>query len=112
MRIEQQPTTPQFLRLEIEESNDLDETVCEMIPKNIQLVSRGTTKQHFVPQKFIWVLVLNKNYDLLRQQSGYESFHDLTHVENDAKNTKAGFKQLGAKDRDMLVFEDLDVAGF
>ena len=70
------------------------------------------TSDNFVPQKFIWVLVLNKNYDLLREQSGYESFHDLTHVDNDAKNTKAGFKYLGAETSDMLVLEDLDVPGF
>ena len=111
MRIEQ-PTTPQFLRLEIEEQNELDETVCEMIPKNMSKPVSGARANHFVPQKFIWVLVLNKNYDLLRQQTGYESFHDLTHVENDAKNTKAGFKQLGANNIDMLVFEDLDEPGF
>ena len=62
-----------------------------MIPRIITKPILATSDA-FVPFKFIWVLVLNKNYDLLRVLPGYKSFHDLTHVENDAKNTKVGFK--------------------
>ena len=46
--------------------------------------ARGA-KTSFTPTTFYWIMVLNRNYDKLREWPAYSKFQDLPAVENDEK---------------------------
>ena len=64
------------------------------------------------PDKCYWVIVKNRRYDELRAWPGFEGFQDINQVEDDAKNVKAGFRELGANVTEILIFSDSDFDEF
>ena len=49
---------------------------------------------------------------MLRSKPGWEHFEDIPYVDNDAKNVKKGFKELGANDNDIQTYEDVTFSEF
>ena len=69
---------------------------------------RSTDSTDFLPDKCLWIIIKNKNYDTLRTKSEYWSkYKDLPQVDNDATNVKNGCKELGADITDILTYEDV-----
>ena len=49
---------------------------------------------------------------MLRSKPGWEHFKDIPYVDNDAKNVKKGFKELGANENDIQTYEDVTFSEF
>ena len=64
-------------------------------------------KADFVPERSYWIILKNKNYDVLRNAPGWENFADIPNVDADAENAKRGFISLGASIADIQIYENL-----
>ena len=65
-------------------------------------------QQEVQPVHFKWIIIKNKRYEKLRTKPGFDGFADLPAVDDDAVNVKKGVKGLGARVKDINVYEDTD----
>ena len=64
-------------------------------------------KADFVPDRCYWIIIKNKNYDVLRTNAAWANFADIPNVDADAENAKRGFISLGASIADIQTYENL-----
>ena len=64
------------------------------------------------PSHFKWVIIKNKNYDLMRTYLKYENFKDLKHVDADAINVRNSIIEMGGRAQDIETHEDIDSEAF
>ena len=88
--------------------------MCEAAPSTPALPPvvgkyRQDNEGYFICTKFKWVIIRNKNYELLKAKEGFEGFANIDEVDQDAINVKRGIKQLGAKDEDIIEFFNTSV---
>ena len=63
-------------------------------------------KADFVPDRCYWIIIKNKNYEVLRNDPNWSGFEDIPNVDADAMNAKAGFMSLGASIADITTVEN------
>ena len=63
-------------------------------------------KADFVPDRCYWIIIKNKNYEVLRNDPNWSGFEDIPNVDADATNAKAGFISLGASIADITTVEN------
>ena len=63
-------------------------------------------KADFVPDRCYWIIIKNKNYEVLAQDPGWSAFANIPNVDQDAVNAKKGFVSLGANIADINIVED------
>ena len=62
----------------------------------------------FVAQRNHWIIIKNKNYDRLREDTnGWQNFQDIVYSDDDAENVKRGYESLGAEMADIQILENL-----
>ena len=69
-------------------------------------------KADFVPDRCYWIIIKNKNYDVLRTNAAWANFADIPNVDADAVNAKNGFVSLGANIADIKIIEDASFDDF
>ena len=72
----------------------------------------ATAEEPFRPHYFKWVIIKNRHYSRLRDESGYHGFDDIDQVDADARNVKTGIMGLGARRMDIMEIEDADYKTF
>jgi hypothetical protein len=60
------------------------------------------------PVSFKWIILKSKRYGELRKRLHFAGFADIEWVDDDALNVKKGFLGLGARMKDIHVYEDCD----
>ena len=63
-------------------------------------------KADFVPDRCYWIIIKNKNYEVLAQDANWSAFANIPNVDQDAVNAKNGFISLGANIADILTVEN------
>ena len=63
-------------------------------------------KADFVPDRCCWIIIKNKNYEILAQDPNWSAFANIPNVDHDAINAKKGFMSLGANFADITIVED------
>ena len=63
-------------------------------------------KADFVPDRCYWIIIKNKNYDVLRNDPNWSTFADIPNVDADSVNAKNGFISLGANIADINIVEN------
>ena len=66
------------------------------------------TNGFFMPTRFLWVVITNKDYAILAKEEGCGGFSDLPAVDTDLKNVTDGIKMLGAQDEDIHYFRNIN----
>ena len=63
-------------------------------------------KADFVPDRCYWIIIKNKNYEVLAQDPNWSAFANIPNVDQDAINAEKGFKSLGANRVDITIIEN------
>ena len=63
-------------------------------------------KADFVPDRCYWIIIKNKNYEVLAQDPNWSAFANIPNVDQDAVNAKNGFISLGANIADINIVEN------
>lgn len=63
-------------------------------------------KADFVPDRSYWIIIKNKNYEVLAQDPNWSAFANIPNVDQDAVNAKKGFQSLGANIADITTVEN------
>jgi hypothetical protein len=63
-------------------------------------------KAEFVPDRCYWIIIKNKNYEVLAQDPNWSAFANIPNVDQDAINAEKGFKSLGANRVDITIMEN------
>ena len=63
-------------------------------------------KAKFVADRYYWIIIKNKNYEILRNDPNWSAFADIPNVDADAVNAKNGFMSLGANICDITTVEN------
>ena len=63
-------------------------------------------KAEFIPERCYWIIIKNKNYEVLAQDPNWSAFANIPNVDQDAINAKNGFMSLGASLADITIVED------
>ena len=67
-------------------------------------------KAEFIPERCYWIIIKNKNYEVLAQDPHWSAFANIPNVDQDAINAKNGFMSLGASIADITTVEDASFA--
>ena len=64
------------------------------------------------PHHFKWVIIKNKNYDMMRTYPRYENFKDIPQVDHDAFNVRNSIIEMGGREQDIQTLENVDFDAF